>query len=363
LASQVTAKLTNAVAYGEISGAPSAAAVLVESGGGSGSFYALHVVQVKDGKPVDVASIQLGDRVNVTSLFIQDGKVVVGMTTQGPDDPMALPTQRVMNTYTLNGDKLESSASEVVGATVAAALTTPGAKGEATNQLTGAVWKWEKTQFNNDTTVTVADPNRYLVEFLAGGRLAIKADCNQVGGRYTVDGNKLTIQLGPSTLVACPPDSQADEFLKQLTAVSSYLFAGGKLVLELKLDTGGMTFAASSPTALAGTSWQVTGINNGKQAVVSVINGTTVTLNFGADGKVSGSAGCNNYFGPYETEGDQIKVGPLGSTRKMCATPEGIMEQEAQFLAALQAGTTFKITGNQLVIRNASGAMQVTAQQ
>jgi heat shock protein HslJ len=173
----------------------------------------------------------------------------------------------------------------------------------------------------------------------------------------------LTIQLGPSTLVACPPDSQADEFLKELTQVSSYLFADGKLILELKLDRGAMSFAKSDPAALAGTSWQVTGINNGKQAVVSVIIGTTVTLNFGADGQVNGSAGCNKYTGSYEAKGDQLKVGPLGTTRMLCGEPEGIMQQEAQFLAALQAGTTFKITGNQLVIRNASGAMQVTAAQ
>jgi heat shock protein HslJ len=231
------------------------------------------------------------------------------------------------------------------------------------DQFTGVVWSWEKTQYNDGATITAADPDRYLLEFLANGRLAIKADCNQVGGSYQAEGNNLTIQLGPSTLVACLPDSQADAFLKGLANVGSYMFADGKLVLLLKVDSGSMTFAASDPTAIAGTSWNVTGINNGKQAVVSVINGTTVTLNFAADGKVNGSAGCNNYFGPYTTNGDQIKIGPLGSTRKMCGEPEGVMEQETNFRKALEAGTTFKITGNQLVIRNADNAMQVTAAQ
>ena len=231
------------------------------------------------------------------------------------------------------------------------------------NQLTGIVWSWEKTLYNDDTAITAADPMRYLVEFLADGRLAIKADCNRVLGSYQTQGNNLTIQLGPSTLVACPPDSQADGFLKGLAEVSSYVLAAGKLVLVLKLDSGSMTFSGNDPTALAGTSWQVTGINNGKQAVVSVIIDTMVTLDFAADGKVSGSAGCNNYFGPYETDGDQVKVGPLASTRKMCAGSEGVMEQEANFLRALQAGATFKITGNRLEIRNASGALQIGAQK
>jgi heat shock protein HslJ len=360
-ASQTTARLTNAIAYGEIGGVPSAAVVLVESGGGTGSFYSLHIVQAPDGKPVDVASVPLGDRVNVTSLAIVDGVAVVGMTTQGPNDPMPQPTQRVLNSYALNGDKLEMASTAVVGAATAPAVPKPAAGGEGMKGLTGAVWKWEKTQFNDGTSVTVADPNRYLVEFLANGSLAIKADCNQVGGRYTVDGKNLTIQLGPSTLAACPPDSQATEFLKELSEVASYRFADGKLILELKLDAGAMTFAGSSPTALAGKSWEVIGVNNGKQAVASVINGTTLTMDFGAGGQVSGSAGCNNYSGSYETNGDQIKFGPLAVTQKMCGEPEGVMGQEANFLKALQNAAKFKIAGNKLEIRSADGALQVSA--
>ena len=35
----------------------------------------------------------------------------------------------------------------------------------------------------------------------------MKADCNQAAGTYTVDGAKLTINVGPVTLAACGPDS------------------------------------------------------------------------------------------------------------------------------------------------------------
>ncbi len=231
------------------------------------------------------------------------------------------------------------------------------------DNLSDFIWKWEGSQLGDDQIVTVADPNRYLLEFLAGGGLAIKADCNQARGQYTIQGDDLTIRLGPTTLVACPPNSQADEFLKELARVSAYRLTGDKLVFTLADDAGVMSFAAGNPIALSGTSWQVMGVNNGRQAVVSLIIGTTITLNFGADGRVGGSAGCNSYFGAYQTEGDQLRVGPLGSTRKMCVAPEGIMEQEAQFLAALQAGTTFRITGDRLNIRNAAGATQISARR
>ena len=44
------------------------------------------------------------------------------------------------------------------------------------------------------------------------------------------------------------------------------------------------------------------GYNNGKQAVVSVTPGTTLTANFGADGMLSGGAGCNDYAASYKTD-------------------------------------------------------------
>jgi len=108
--------------------------------------------------------------------------------------------------------------------------------------LVGPVWAWQGTTLSDGTRVTVADPSRYTLQLLPDGTVAIKADCNRVGGTYTQNGNSLTITLGPSTLAACPPDSQADVYLQQLQAVDGYLFDQGALVLELKLDSGGMRF-------------------------------------------------------------------------------------------------------------------------
>ncbi len=57
------------------------------------------------------------------------------------------------------------------------------------------------------------------------------------------------------------------------------------------------------------------------------------TITFGADGRVSGNAGCNNLIGGWKLEGKAITMGPLGSTMKMCA-PE-FMEVEQKFLGIL----------------------------
>jgi len=71
----------------------------------------------------------------------------------------------------------------------------------------------------------------------------IKADCNSVGGSYAVNGSQLTIELGPTTLVACPPGSLENEYLALLFDVNSYIMEDENLVLLIKYDTGSMFFA------------------------------------------------------------------------------------------------------------------------
>ena len=117
-----------------------------------------------------------------------------------------------------------------------------------------------------------------------------------------------------------------------------------------------LVFEAQSQN-LSGTAWEATGYNNGKQAVTSVLAGSTITAEFGKDGKLSGNSGCNSYNGPYTTTGSQIKIGPLASTRKACGDPAGFMEQDVQYLAALESAATYKIEGTTLEMRTEDGAL------
>lgn len=75
------------------------------------------------------------------------------------------------------------------------------------------------------------------------------------------------------------------------------------------------------------------------------------------NGQVNGIAGCNNYFGGYTTQGrNGIEISELGSTRMMC--PEEIMEQEQEFLAALQSATTYRVEGGVLTLTYPGGTLQ-----
>ena len=76
------------------------------------------------------------------------------------------------------------------------------------------------------------------------------------------------------------------------------------------------------------------------------------------EGQVSGHAGCNRFFGAYSFDGHAVKIGPLGSTRMMCA-PE-VMEAERAWLAMLQAARTAEATHKSLVLRDGAGAVLET---
>jgi len=100
--------------------------------------------------------------------------------------------------------------------------------------------------------------------------------------------------------------------------------------------------AGEAPPDLAGTAWQAAEIRGR-----AVHGDVASTLRFDDDGRVSGSAGCNRYFGTLSLEGERVSVGPLGSTRMMCAPP--VMDQEQRFLQALEGARRLERRGDALL--------------
>jgi heat shock protein HslJ len=190
-------------------------------------------------------------------------------------------------------------------------------------------------------------------------RISGSDGCNRFSGGYTATGSALEIspQLA-MTMMACPADvsEQAQAFVAALKAARSWRVGAERLELLAADGTVAATLAAQSQT-LAGSRWQVVNLNNGRQAVVGVVTGSTLTLDFGADGTASGSAGCNRYNTRFESEGKRLTFTPPVSTRMMCVTPEGVMEQEQQFLKALTMVATVQRDGDQLHLRTAEDAL------
>ena len=98
------------------------------------------------------------------------------------------------------------------------------------------------------------------------------------------------------------------------------------------------------PGAIEGRTWSLV-----SYAGQPILEGTEITAQF-AGGRVSGVAGCNQYSGSYQLTGGGLSLGPLITTKKACADPEGIMDQELTFVQFLQDAQTFRLTDEQLQI-------------
>jgi heat shock protein HslJ len=193
------------------------------------------------------------------------------------------------------------------------------------------------------------------------GRVQGTDGCNRFSSPYTTQGS--SIQIGPkgtATQMACLPDvmKQADAFAASLASARTYRVTAGQLQL-IGADGAILSTLAAQRQSLAGSSWQATGINNGKDAVASLVAGSTVTMSFASDGKVNGSGGCNTYTATWKANGNALTFTPAAATRMMC--DPGVMAQEQAFFRALESVATMRMEGDGLEMRTNQGALAVIA--
>lgn len=105
---------------------------------------------------------------------------------------------------------------------------------------------------------------------------------------------------------------------------------------------------ATPAGALQGTEWRAQEI--GGRSVLDIVQST---LSIEAGGRISGSAGCNRYFGTASVKDGAISVGPLGTTRMACMPEQ--MEQEKSFLDAIAKTRGFHVDGGRLVLLDGDG--------
>ena len=210
--------------------------------------------------------------------------------------------------------------------------------------------------------MTAVLPDATVTASFMGGKLSGSAGCNRYFGNYnTGTENQLSISthIGATMMACAPPVAEQErQYLERLPVVVVFQLEGSSLRLLDKDQRAVLEYSAIKPLTLEGTHWQASGINNGKGGVVSSANTHLATARF-EDGKVSGHAGCNSFNASYEMTGDQITIGPAMTTRKHCAEPEGIMEQEQEYLQALSRVRVYELTDTGLKLRDEKGSLQV----
>ena len=206
----------------------------------------------------------------------------------------------------------------------------------------------------------IADPTRYTITFNDDATVNLKADCNTVLGTYTTaEDGSLTITLGPSTMVACPEDSQALAFTAGLSLVSNYSFDGDVLVLHQPGDVEMYRFnpaAAEGETeaggegeatemSLTGTVWQWVETTTPTEVIV-IADPTRYTITFNEDGTAAVKADCNQVTATYTVTDSALTIVPGASTMALC--PED--SQDMAFVAGLSSAAVYFFQDGHLFI-------------
>jgi heat shock protein HslJ len=127
-------------------------------------------------------------------------------------------------------------------------------------------------------------------------------------------------------------------------------------ILFISLFLGGLLLSAcaSGSNSLDATNWEMTSYRDANGDMQDILANSVVTAQFQST-NVSGIAGCNNYNGSYQLDGNKLTFGALAVTQKACADPRGVMEQENAYLAALSQVQSFKQSNDKLEMEDERG--------
>ncbi len=128
--------------------------------------------------------------------------------------------------------------------------------------------------------------------------------------------------------------------LTLIQVVSKQAGGASEQSLTGRLDQGEWLLANVSPSDHAAAQWAASRI--------------TARFDLGA-GRMSGFAGCNDYFASLTVTGEQIQVSEPGSTRKACA-PQTVMDLEQEYLTRIARATAFAVTPGQLELSLSDGS-------
>ena len=127
------------------------------------------------------------------------------------------------------------------------------------------------------------------------------------------------------------------------------------LLTSLLAACGGSSTAAG----LDGSHWNLSAMKAHDGGAAPPLPGSAITLEISGN-TVSGSAGCNSYNGSVShNNGDNgsFTVSRFAVTQKACSTPDGVMDQEQQYLATLKTASTYTTEGDSLYLYDTAHAL------
>jgi heat shock protein HslJ len=125
---------------------------------------------------------------------------------------------------------------------------------------------------------------------------------------------------------------------------------------SVAVELGADSYAGcgGEPASLLHGTWKVTAING-----EAPMPGTEPSISFDEDGKVSGAASCNRFFGTFTLTGEGLSFGQLGASMMMCDEP--VMAQERAVLDTLESAIGFAVADDGSLTLNGSDGRTIVA--
>jgi heat shock protein HslJ len=115
--------------------------------------------------------------------------------------------------------------------------------------------------------------------------------------------------------------------------------------------------AVVPPLTLTSQGWNLGWYDDTKGVWSSVIEGSNVSIWFGLNGNVSGSAGCTKYYSASYSTGNPntIQIQRPTESTITCQTPTGVISQDSEYFTDLGWSTTYAVVGDQLQLFDKTG--------
>ena len=206
-------------------GREEAIVMLWESSGGSGTYTYLAVLGREGSDVVNLATADIGDRVQLRDSRISGNLVELDVVQAGPEDAACCPGEMVTLAWALEGDALNPVESGVEPTRLSVAA------------LAGPEWVLRRFDRNDP-----APEEPEITVLFEENRIAGGSGCNRYMGTVSegeMPGD-LAVGLLASTMMACPPGVMEleDRYRQQLEKVVKYSFLNRQLILTFENEDG-----------------------------------------------------------------------------------------------------------------------------
>jgi heat shock protein HslJ len=201
----------------------------------------------------------------------------------------------------------------------------------------------------------------------AAGKVQGSDACNTFRSSYeagTAQSLRFAAGGGASTLMACAPeqDRTAKAFKDALAQTQSYQIAETQLQL-LGAENKVLAVLTLQNDKLDGSKWQLQGLNNGNNAVVSQAGTEQLHIAFLPKGQFSASTPCGGLKSYWRANGKShsITIRKPRADGTACTKPDAAFAEQQQLRKALAHSDVYTITGDRLELRDKKGALQISA--